>query len=119
MQANLQTMYEGDVVILKVWTDLISGSSALQKAIEQSLYRDYRKFVLDVKDVPRLAIGDVSAIVSVWASINRKTGEMVLVPPRNDSLNLIDKMRLASLLAIYSTVEAAVKSFDRKLPCAA
>jgi hypothetical protein len=74
--------------------------------------------VLDVKEVPCLAIADVSAIVSAWASVSRKTREMVLVPPRNDSLGLIDKMRLNSLLATYSTVEAAVKSFGPISRCA-
>jgi anti-anti-sigma regulatory factor len=109
MPANLQTICEGDVIIFKVWTDLLS--STLQDAVNQSLYRDYRKFVLDLKDVPRLAMGDVSVILSAWTSIRAKSGEMVLVPSPNDSMGLIDKMRLTSLLATYSTVEAAVKSF--------
>lgn len=111
MPANLQTICEGDVIIFRVWTDL--PGSTLQDAINQSLYRDYRKFVLDLKEMPRLAMGDVSAIISAWSSIRAKSGEMVLVPSPNDSIGLIDKMRLTSHLATYSTVEAAVKSFGR------
>jgi hypothetical protein len=111
MPANLQTICEGDVIIFRVWTDLLS--STLQDAINQSLYRDYRKFVLDLKEIPRLAMGDISAIISAWSSIHAKSGEMVLVPSPNDSIGLIDKMRLTSLLATYSTVDAAVKSFGQ------
>jgi anti-anti-sigma regulatory factor len=113
MPGNLQTTYDGDVVIFRLWIDLMSGGGTLQEAIARSLDKGYRKFVLDLKKIPRLGMGDVSLIISAWSSINAKSGEMALVMVPNESLGLIDQMRLTSLLATYSTLEAAVKSFGR------
>ncbi len=111
MPANLQITYEDDVIIFSVWTDLMSGGSALQDAIARSLDKGYRKFVLDLKEIPGLGMGDVSVIIPVTASIRAKSGEMVLVLSRKNATVLIQEMRLTSFLATYSTVAAAVNSF--------
>jgi hypothetical protein len=61
----------------------------------------YRKFVLDLTEMPRLGVGDVSLIISALTSICAKSGEMVLVPSIKDPMALIDQRRLTSLLATY------------------
>src|SRR5262245_3063141 len=111
MPGNLQTTYDGDVVIFKVGTGLMSEGSTVQGAITQFLDMGYRMFVLDLKEISPLGMGDVRGIISATASIRAKSGEVVLVLSRNNSTALVQEMRLASILATYSTVEAAVKGF--------
>lgn len=111
MSANLHTIYEGDVIIFRVSTDFMSVRSRLQDAIARSLDEGYRKFVLDLKEIPRLGMREVGVIIPATASIRAKSGEMVLVLSRKNATALIQEIRL-TFLATYSTVAAAVSSFS-------
>jgi len=112
MPTDIDITFEGDVAIFRVNTDLwYRAGSSLRDAVSRLIEKGYKKFVLDISYMKYLQSGDLGVLVSALMTIRKNSGNMVVAASESKFSDVLHLTKLNSVLAIYPTVEDAVKSF--------
>jgi anti-sigma B factor antagonist len=102
----------GDVVIVECRGRIVFGeeTTSLRLAVKD-LLRKSNKIVLDLRNVSYLDSSGLGTVAGLYTSVANAGGTLKLACLRGAVSDLFDLSRLAKVVEIYDTPEAAAQSF--------
>lgn len=103
------------VVIVDVSGRLCSLETSLGEQVNVLLNEGHLEFVLNLTDVPYVDSFGLGQLVSIWTSIQRKGGRLVLLRPANHVQQLLQISKLNTVFLISDEEAQAVSSVQRNV----
>ena len=97
------------ITILKISGQMTFDVSLFQMRghVEQALSLGLRRFILDISEVPFVDSSAVGELITIYTSITRAQGSVVVVKPVERVRVLFERIRLTDLFRIAGSLEEA------------
>lgn len=110
---RINTRVQHDVLIIAPRERLtIETEAQFTEVVRALLDGGSRRFALDLVDVPYIDSVGLGAIVQAYTSARRRGGDLKLLRVNSRIGRLLAITRLFTVLKVYDTEEAVVRSFD-------
>jgi len=91
----------------------------LREHVNELLEEGYRKFVLNVADVPYIDSFGLGLMVTIWTSIRGNDGQLAFLRPTGHVQQLLQISKLNTIFHISGEEEQAVRSARMSSPVSA
>jgi len=104
MKLSLET--RKGAAILKISGRMIFDPTlyAIRDIVQQEIAKGVRKFIVDLSDAPFVDSSGFGELISIYTSIARVQGSMVLVKPVERVRLLLERIRLTEIFTIAETI---------------
>jgi anti-sigma B factor antagonist len=110
---HIKSRNVGDITVLELSGTLVLGMGldSLRSRIEKLVAEQRLSIVLNAKDVSVIDSSGVGDLVGSFSMIKKNGGTLKIASPTNIVREVLRIARLPTLIEIYETEEAALKSF--------
>jgi len=104
----------GDVIIVDIEGRLVLGvgDEILRDVIDQLVAEEWKKIILNLREVTIMDSSGIGEVVSGWKLARRFGGELKLLRPGPHIQRTLRLTQIMPLLEVYDTEEEAIASFD-------
>jgi len=112
-KVNIIERQVGDVIILGVTGNIITGESAdrVRAIIRRLLTEGHRKILLDMAQVRWVDSMGIGELVSAMVSVTRAGGQIKLLKVRENIKDLLSITKLQTIFAIYDDESEALNDY--------
>jgi anti-sigma B factor antagonist len=112
-KARITERQVGDVIILRVAGNIITGESAdrVRRVIRRLLTEGHRKILLDMAHVRWIDSMGIGELVSALVSVTRAGGQIKLLKVRKNINDLLSITGLQTIFAIYGNESEALNDY--------
>jgi len=109
-----KTEERNDVMIIKLSGKITIGEGDVQlrNVVNDVLSKDFKKIILDMKDISYMDSSGVGELVSSHTTIANQEGQLRLCNLRSKLYSLLQLTALVTVFQIYDSVEDALQSFS-------
>jgi anti-sigma B factor antagonist len=110
--ATRTSIVKGDIAVVDIHGNLVGGeeTTVFQQAVMELLDQQYRKLVLDLKDVPYINSTGLGVLIGAHTSSVRRGCQLVVCNLNNSVSSLLVITGLNIILNVKGTREEAVTS---------
>ena len=101
-----------NVVVIDLSGRFTANDNSLRDLVASTLAEGRKQFLFNLADVPFLGTWGISQIVTIWASVRRKDGEVALVGPTQVVRDVLKITSLSKIFPIYDSEPEALKHFS-------
>jgi anti-anti-sigma factor len=105
---------EQDVVVFAISGKLFAPNDVgiLRTKVREYISRDYKKFVLDMADVPWINSEGIGLIAVIMATVSGIGGRVVLANISPKVKQVLNVTKCDRIIQVYKSRDIAVSSFD-------
>jgi len=117
MSLSLDSRCCGSVYVIRCYGRIGAGDevSMLEAAINRSL-QEFTRLVINVSDVSRVDSTGLGMLVRFLSHLRRRGGDLRIASPQPFLAGILQATKLATILRVYDTEDAAIVSFMKDPP---
>jgi anti-sigma B factor antagonist len=108
---------KGGITVLRISGNMVFDVSLFQMRghVQEALGLGMRRFIIDISEVPFMDSSPIGELITIYTSVSRAQGSLIIVKPAERVRVLFDRIRLTGIFKFADSLDAAETALVKHL----